>query len=219
MLQQQRYEVLFEIGAHAILDRYYREAVSSFTTSRERFYEFGIRVMLAKLQATEPALFAACWEAVSKHSERQLGAFVFLWAASFGECPEILNAYTRLRNDVVHRGKIPTREEALDYGNAVLQATRANLQRLRQSHSTEIRADTTRHLREASADWDVAATGQHPSTMWIRTAIGMGAGASATPVTSLEGYLVALEQERRRLDATLQGAMLKSGPLTQSKGE
>lgn len=43
VLQQQKFEVLFEIGAHAIEDGYYREAVSSFTASLERFYEFFVR--------------------------------------------------------------------------------------------------------------------------------------------------------------------------------
>ncbi len=31
-LQQQKFEILFDIGAHAIIDAYYREAVSSFTS-------------------------------------------------------------------------------------------------------------------------------------------------------------------------------------------
>ncbi|MGL5998259.1 MAG: hypothetical protein ACRC1I_17390 [Pseudomonas proteolytica] len=43
VLQQHKFGVLFEIGAHAILDGYYREAVSSFTSSLERFYEYTIR--------------------------------------------------------------------------------------------------------------------------------------------------------------------------------
>ena len=35
ILQEQKFEILFDIGAHAILDGYYREAVSSFTSSLE----------------------------------------------------------------------------------------------------------------------------------------------------------------------------------------
>jgi hypothetical protein len=33
ILQQQKFEVLFQIGAYAIADGYYREAVSSFASS------------------------------------------------------------------------------------------------------------------------------------------------------------------------------------------
>src|SRR5450759_1525283 len=77
VLQQQKFEILFEIGAHAILDGYYREAVSSFTSSLERFYEFAIRVFLEKSSKSDD-LFQSCWSKVSSQSERQLGAFVFL---------------------------------------------------------------------------------------------------------------------------------------------
>src|SRR6266852_7038801 len=45
LLQEQKFEVLFELGANAILDRYYREAVMSFTASLEQFYEFAIYVL------------------------------------------------------------------------------------------------------------------------------------------------------------------------------
>ncbi|WP_238149350.1 hypothetical protein [Arsenophonus endosymbiont of Aleurodicus floccissimus] len=44
-LQQQKFEILFDIGACAIIDGYYREAVSSFTSALERFYEFFIKVV------------------------------------------------------------------------------------------------------------------------------------------------------------------------------
>lgn len=40
LLQEQKFELLFEIGAYAIQDGYYREAVSSFTSSLERFTNF-----------------------------------------------------------------------------------------------------------------------------------------------------------------------------------
>ncbi len=48
LLQQLLFEVLFDIGAYAITDGYYREAVSSFTASLERFYEFYVKVISLK---------------------------------------------------------------------------------------------------------------------------------------------------------------------------
>jgi hypothetical protein len=45
-LQEQKFELLFEIGAFAIRDGYYREAVTSFASSLERFYEFFIKAAL-----------------------------------------------------------------------------------------------------------------------------------------------------------------------------
>ena len=46
ILQELKFELLFDIGAYAIADGYYREAVSSFTSSLERFYEFFISSVL-----------------------------------------------------------------------------------------------------------------------------------------------------------------------------
>jgi hypothetical protein len=40
-----RFEILFEVGSYALLDGYYREAVSSFAAALERFYEFFVEVI------------------------------------------------------------------------------------------------------------------------------------------------------------------------------
>ena len=113
--------MLFEIGVHAIVDGYYREAISSFASSLERFYEFFIRVAQEHLCASDLP-FKNCWKKVSKQSERQLGAFIFLWSAVFGDAPNLLaNDQVELRNAVIHKGKIPTKGEAILYGNKVLQ--------------------------------------------------------------------------------------------------
>lgn len=114
-----KYQILFEIGAQAILDGYYREAVSSFTASLERFYEYSSRVFLERIAKQE--LFENCWKLVSRQSERQVGGFIFLWALNFGESPKLLStSQVSFRNDVTHNGKIPTRDETVVYGNAVL---------------------------------------------------------------------------------------------------
>lgn len=86
VLQQQKFEVLFDIGAHAILDGYYREAVSSFAASIERFYEFAVRVILASSSGSDE-LFKDAWKPVSIQSERQLGGFVLLWSQPLRRCP------------------------------------------------------------------------------------------------------------------------------------
>ncbi|MCK4830988.1 hypothetical protein KA005_85550, partial [bacterium] len=87
VLQQQKFEVLFDIGANAIIDGYYREAISSFTSSLERFYEFCIKVFCEKRKISED-VYTNTWKQMSNQSERQLGAFLFLWANEFGETPE-----------------------------------------------------------------------------------------------------------------------------------
>ena len=67
VLQQQRFEVLFELGAHAILDGYYREAISSFSASLERFYEVCVDIFSSKAGAPAEELEKA-WKEVSAQS-------------------------------------------------------------------------------------------------------------------------------------------------------
>lgn len=146
ILQQQKFEVLFEIGAHAILDGYYREAVSSFTSSLERFYEYAIRIFLEKSSGSDD-LFHIAWKNVSNMSERQLGAFIFLWASHFNETPALLpkNLIT-FRNEVIHKGKIPSQDEALKYGNAVLDVLRPKVKIINDKFPDQVQNSTDRNM-------------------------------------------------------------------------
>jgi hypothetical protein len=124
LLQQQRFEVLFQIGAYAIVDGYFREAVSSFTASLERFYEFFIRAALIENGVPSDATRDA-WKAVSRQSERQLGAFIFLHLRETKTAPPMLsNKDVEFRNEVVHQGRIPSRHQAIEYGERVLAVVR-----------------------------------------------------------------------------------------------
>ncbi|WP_052131725.1 hypothetical protein ABF162_13725 [Vibrio coralliilyticus] len=119
-LQNHKFEVLFELGMNAIVDGYYREAVTSFSAALERFYEFVINVLCREKGLSQRNL-EPVWNKVSKLSERQLGAYLFLYAYVENSAPPTLsNNKTRFRNSVVHNGFIPTRKEALRYGQSVV---------------------------------------------------------------------------------------------------
>ena len=47
-LDHPKFELLFDMGAMAFLDGYYREAVATWAASLERFYEFFVRVICRK---------------------------------------------------------------------------------------------------------------------------------------------------------------------------
>ena len=152
VLQQQKFEVLFDIGAYAILDGYYREAVSSFTSSLERFYEFALKVLLQS-DVKSDELFNNCWKVVSKQSERQLGAFTFLWTSKFHEVPGLLSQkWVEFRNDVIHKGKIPTRDEAIQYGDAVLTVLMPKMQALSTKYEDEVTKVVIEHIRSSSVE-------------------------------------------------------------------
>ena len=157
ILQNQKFEILFEIGGHAILDGYYREAISSFTSSLERFYEFAIRVILESVTESDN-LFQSVWRSMNNQSERQFGAFVALWATNFREPPNLLSlSSVNFRNKVIHKGKVPTREEAIDYGNSIIKVVVPNMVFLREKFPEAVGKAIHYHQKEAmlcQASWE-----------------------------------------------------------------
>jgi hypothetical protein len=120
VLQQMRFEVLFDIGVHAIRDGYNREAISSFAAALERFLEFYTR-MVFRERKIDSRLLANTWKAVNNQSERQLGAYLFLYGINEAEQAKYLaQDMIELRNAVIHKGRLASREEALKFGNAVI---------------------------------------------------------------------------------------------------
>jgi hypothetical protein len=114
---------LFEIGANAILDEYYREAVSSFTSSMERTFEFFLKVVFFDKKMHEQMNLV--WKQMSNQSERQLGAFVSIHSLVVGSLPKLLsNPDAKFRNEVIHKGKVPSREQAVAFGQSVLDVIR-----------------------------------------------------------------------------------------------
>lgn len=135
VLQANRYEILYDLGAYAIEDGYYREAVNSFTAALERFYEFFIKAVLLDNKSGKDfdKVFTHFWKKVSNNSERQFGAFVMLYTKEFEELPRLLsNSKVEFRNAVVHKGRIPSSEEAIGYGQEVMDVIRATLKRLKE---------------------------------------------------------------------------------------
>ncbi|SJM95891.1 conserved hypothetical protein [Crenothrix polyspora] len=134
VLQQQKFEILFDLGAMALLDGYHREAVTSFAASLERFYEFYIRVITIKFKI-EKDKFDKAWSHIAAQSERQLGAYIFTYLLDHptsetpiidNEKPELVGTsksktktWKDFRNAVVHKGYIPSSSETLAYGDMV----------------------------------------------------------------------------------------------------
>ena len=147
VVQEQKFEVLFDLGAYAILDGYYREAIASFTSSLERFYEFFIKACILD-EGLDKEIFEAAWKNVSQQSERQLGAFIFLYCKSFLEAPVLLHQkQIKLRNEVIHKGKIPTREEAIAYGESVLNIIRPIIKLVKSKFPDGVQTTVLNHIR------------------------------------------------------------------------
>ncbi|TKI54526.1 hypothetical protein E8L90_03190 [Brevibacillus antibioticus] len=119
ILNEAQFETLFELGSLALLDGYTREAVSSYASSLERFYEFCIRVLLS-VHKVNYSTMNETWKMVTVQSERQLGAFYFIWLLHYKKTPpKIAQKWVTFRNDVIHKGYIPKYDETKQYATSL----------------------------------------------------------------------------------------------------
>lgn len=168
VVQEQKFELLFDIGAYAIIDGYYREAVSSFASSLERFYEFFVALALYQIGVSVETVSTG-WKLVSAQSERQLGAFIFLYVRELKKTPILLTQKSvRLRNEVVHKGRIPSRQQAFEYGTEVLALVRDQLKELKQKFPEGVSMSIFEHLKRSRREGD-----EWAGTMTIPTIISL----------------------------------------------
>jgi hypothetical protein len=193
-LQAQKFEVLFEIAAHAIVDGYHREAVASFTSALERFYEFCIEIFCDQLEIKEPE-FQQAWKRVSQQSERQVGGYIFAYLLVKKRPPLLLSdERARFRNDVIHKGHIPSREQAIDYGEAVAEVMLAALSELRRPDDKYVIGAVFRHLRRLRAQVTTSAV----SVMSISTFFSLPR-ATEQPQPTLREWIDFVRQKGLRL--------------------
>jgi hypothetical protein len=118
--QQQPFELLSEIAIQAICDGYQRESVASFAAALERLYEFYVEIACQQ-NAISKSDFDKTWKPLKAQSERQLGAFSVCFLLENGGPPSLLGPkMVEFRNKVIHKGKIPSRDEAVLFGQAVI---------------------------------------------------------------------------------------------------
>src|SRR5262249_28725448 len=102
-VQAHRFELLFDLGALAFIDGYYREAVATTATAMERFLEFCLRVYAIHHEIPDSE-FDEAWKRLAKQSERQLGAFLMTYLfQNKVRCLLLDDKWAELRNRVVHQ--------------------------------------------------------------------------------------------------------------------
>lgn len=116
-LNNPKFEILYESGINALLDGYYAESVLTMTAALERVYEFFIEIMSYKNEL-DPGLYAKVFKLVSRQSERQLGAFYFLYANFLKKHPPKFDL-VEFRNKVIHKGVIPNLEDTEKYARHI----------------------------------------------------------------------------------------------------
>lgn len=208
VIQEQKFEVLFDFGAMALIDGYPREAVTSIAASLERFYEFYVTVTCLKynMDITD---FNAAWKHVAAQSERQFGAYIFSYLIDHqGEEPPVIDnnkpaldrvskgntlTWKEFRNAVVHKGYIPSISETLAYSNIVYLHLNDLIDDLKTRSSKYIQKATFHHLARAHE----AANGKVVSTMSIPTLISLT--RAEKPAESFEKSLESIIEYRKWL--------------------
>jgi len=190
ILQEQKFEILFDFGALALLDGYPREAVTSMAAALERFYEFYISVICIKNNIDITNL-KKTWKHVASQSERQFGAYLFTFLIDHkGSEPPIIDNrkpsftdiskkntknWKEFRNAVVHKGYIPTYLETLEYGNIVYCHINELITDLKERSSDSMQKVTFHHIARANEVADKRVV----STMSIPTLVSLTRGEKA----------------------------------------
>ena len=182
-IHEQKFEILVDLGAMALLDGYPREAVTSMAAAVERFFEYYIQVISLKHGISFQTLTAA-WQPVSRQSERRFGAFLFIYLmenkrifdpsiadakpdASFGLKKRL--TWTEFRNEVVHKGYIPSSKEVLAYGELIYQFIYRLIEELRATSKEYMLKVAFHHNAKAF----VLSAGGRITTMSIPTLISL----------------------------------------------
>lgn len=120
ILQNSKFEILSQMALYSLAKGFYRESIFSFSTCLERLFEYFIRFYAYKNSIDEKQIEKS-WKNVRNQSERQIGAFVFMYLLQKKETPLLLDTnITKIRNDAVHKGKFPTKEEAMVFAEKVI---------------------------------------------------------------------------------------------------
>jgi hypothetical protein len=203
VVQEQKFEMLFDSGAMALLDGYPREGITSFAAALERFYEFYVQVICLK-HGVAIEKFIAAWKNVKSQSERQFGAYLFAYLIDHqGGDPPIIdnekpviatssNGWKAFRNNAIHKGYIPSTAEAISYGNLIYCHIILLIKDLETRSSEFLNKAVFHHLARAHQ----VAQGNIVSTMSIPTIFRTA--RSENPPESLEMALESLEQYRAR---------------------
>ncbi len=119
LIQEAKHEILSELAVSALQDGYYREAIASFASALERLYEHFVDVA-CRARNVDREAFLSSWKPSRKASERQLGAFSLVYLIETGQATQLLpDKQVSFRNNVIHAGMIPDRDQAVAYGQAV----------------------------------------------------------------------------------------------------
>lgn len=118
------YEIHFDFGILFYKKGIYRAAFLEFVAAFESFIQYGNIYMLGDGTYED---YKSLMSTVGKLSERHLGGFLYLYYNHFRKVVEIKTNMATMRNNVIHNGHFPTKEETKNYAEYVLEIIRTAL--------------------------------------------------------------------------------------------
>ena len=193
-LKNERFELLMESAVYAIIDGYYREAVSSMTSSYERLQEFALKILFRKNGLYDKP-FNKAWKEVSQQSERQLGAFLFLYTLVYKKTPDTLtNKERSFRNDVIHKGKFPSYAKTIEYCKRITDLIYGVLETMRNSDEqiiNNLSEEKQQSMLEKFEELKIS-----PFTHLERTFLNLHHHISSFEKKDLEDYIEEIRQKK-----------------------
>lgn len=194
MVQSQKFEMLLDSGATALLEGFTLEACASFSAALERFYEFSLRVVFVGRGISDD-LFEGMFSEMARQSERQIGAFMALHALEFGSAYEPKPRIAEFRNSVIHKGEIPTVEKASGFCSDVYETIYDLFDAVRTKYGDSIQSVVITELGKRRR--------KLPNNMRVSTSAGSNlfSLAKAANAPSFSDALASFREQRERLKA------------------
>lgn len=115
-----RFQVLFDFATHYFANGDYRSCLINAQCALERYREFFIRLVLAK-HCLKDEDIASYFKSMSKQTERQIGAFNTVFLLNRKQISsDISNKMTSYRNDVIHKGTFPNKDQTFVFCKRVI---------------------------------------------------------------------------------------------------
>ncbi len=134
------FEKLFETSIHSIVNGSYRDAIGAFAACQESFMRLFIEIVISA-KGIEESLCLEAWKRIARQSERQLGAYIYLYLIEFNKMPFLIpESQVAIHNKAIHQGYFPSKEECLTYGRYILASIRDTIASLHESES--LKAET-----------------------------------------------------------------------------
>ncbi|EEA02781.1 conserved hypothetical protein [Burkholderia sp. H160] len=186
-LRQQKFEILFELAAYAIRDGHYRQSVSSCTASLEAFHEFFLRAM-AYQNGIKKERFDAAWKLLGISPQNRQEAYLLNYRNCCARPPVLLSPQqTAWKDSVMKKGKMPTREECVTFGQAVLHVLQTAMRDARDAFPNGVKQAMQEHATAAEQH-----TSRSEAPWSIRTIVNLAMEGDEHSYATLEAALASM---------------------------